>query len=64
MKIDSPMLLIYSPNDSIVSWEHSKHIISLCKKNPVEIIINEDHNMQRSKSTLHKTLMFIIDASR
>lgn len=63
-RIDTPILLIYSPNDSIVSCDHSKHLISVCKRNPVELVINEDHNMQRSKSTLHKTLKFITDTAR
>lgn len=56
--------MIYSPQDSVVSCSHSKAIVKFCKKNPKEIVIEEDHNMQRSKSTLHQSLLFITDTAR
>lgn len=63
-KLDTPVLLIYSPHDTIVSSEHSKAIVKLCKQNPKEIVIEEDHNMQRSKDTLQQCLAFMEDACR
>lgn len=61
-RIDCPLLLIYSKNDSVVSYLHSKELVKHSRRNPVEIEIQEDHNMQRSKSTHLRVLQFIVDA--
>jgi hypothetical protein len=42
-------MLIYSKEDSIVSFSHSKEIGKHCQKNAVEIEIEEDHNKPRKK---------------
>ena len=47
--IDTKFIMIYSKNDRIVSYEHSKELAQKCKKNPVEIEIVEDHNKPRKK---------------
>jgi hypothetical protein len=39
-------------------------LIEYCRRNPVEIVITEDHNMKRSKSTFQKTLNFIKDSGK
>lgn len=38
-RLDTPLLLIYSPNDSVVSSQHSKDIVTLCRRNPTELVI-------------------------
>lgn len=56
--------MIYSKNDKIVSYEHSKELAQKCKKNPVEIEIVEDHNKPRKKDTYLKVKSFIEDCMR
>jgi len=61
-KIDSRLLIIYSKNDSVVNCSHSRELAKHCRRNPTEVEIREDHNMQRGKSTLLKVLKFITDS--
>lgn len=61
-KIDTRVMLIYSKEDSIVSFSHSKEIGKHCQKNAVEIEIEEDHNKPRKKQTYLLALKFINQA--
>lgn len=56
------ILLIYSKNDSLVSWKHSKEIGRSCKKDAVEIEIEEDHNKPRKRETFGRVLKFIVQS--
>lgn len=58
-KIDTRILIVYSKNDTVVQHSHSIALSKLCKKNPLEVEIKEDHNMERSRSTHKKILVFI-----
>lgn len=62
--IDTKFIMIYSKNDRIVSYEHSKELAQKCKKNPVEIEIAEDHNKPRKKDTYLKVKEFMEDCMR
>lgn len=48
-KIDCKILLVYSKNDSVVSYTHSLELSKECRRTPIEVEIQEDHNMQRSR---------------
>jgi len=48
-KIDVKILLVYSKNDSVVSYTHSLELSKECRRTPIEVEIQEDHNMQRAR---------------
>jgi pimeloyl-ACP methyl ester carboxylesterase len=58
-KIDAKVLLLYSKNDSVVSHCHALELAKHCRRTPVQIEIEEDHNMQRSRETHTQILHFI-----
>ena len=61
-KIETKIIMIYSKNDKIVSYQHSKEISKKCRKDPIEIEIEEDHNKARKKETYLKVQKFIEDS--
>ena len=57
--IETKIMLIYSKDDSIVSYEHSKEISQHCRRSPIELEIAEDHNKPRKTDTYIRALHFI-----